>query len=71
MLSDSPPERKLEWTSSGIDGSNKYLIKIWNFFKKLKLSEVSFYEDYDYKQEKNKNLIENSLIYRQNNKKSG
>ena len=35
MLSDSPPERKLEWTSSGTDGSNKYLIKIWNFFKSL------------------------------------
>ena len=63
MLSDSPPERKLEWTSSGIDGSNKYLIKIWNFFKKLKLSEVSFYEDYDYKQEKNKNLVEKTHLY--------
>ncbi len=29
MLSDSPPERDLEWTDSGIEASYKYLSKIW------------------------------------------
>ena len=40
MLSDSPPERKLEWTNSGIDGSNKFLLKVWKFFDTLSLSNV-------------------------------
>ena len=30
VLSDSPPERDLEWTDSGIAGSNKFIKKIWD-----------------------------------------
>jgi leucyl-tRNA synthetase len=29
MLSDSPPERDLQWTDSGIEGAWKYLNKLW------------------------------------------
>jgi len=29
MLSDSPPERDLEWTDSGVDGAWRYLNRIW------------------------------------------
>lgn len=29
MLSDSPPERDIEWTDAGIEGSWRYLNKVW------------------------------------------
>ena len=29
MMSDSPPERDLEWTESGIDGAWRYVNRIW------------------------------------------
>lgn len=29
MLSDSPPERDLEWTDSGIDGAWRYINRLW------------------------------------------
>ena len=29
MLSDSPPERDLEWTESGIDGAWRYINRLW------------------------------------------
>ena len=63
MLSDSPPERKLEWTSSGIDGSNKYLVKIWRFFNNLNLNHIFFHEDYEYEKEENKNLKDKTHFY--------
>jgi leucyl-tRNA synthetase len=31
MMSDSPPERDLEWTDSGIQGIWRYLNRIWKF----------------------------------------
>ncbi|MBP6985045.1 MAG: leucine--tRNA ligase [Alphaproteobacteria bacterium] len=31
MMSDSPPERDLEWTDSGIQGIWKYLNRVWKF----------------------------------------
>ena len=39
MLSDSPPERNLDWSNSGIEGSRKFIVKVWNYFNKLKLNE--------------------------------
>ena len=63
MLSDSPPERKLEWTSSGIDASNKYLLKIWKFFNNLPLDNIVFQENYSYKQDENKHLREKTHYY--------
>ena len=29
MLSDSPPERDMEWTESGVDGASRFLKRIW------------------------------------------
>ena len=29
MLSDSPPERDLEWTEAGVDGAWRYLSRVW------------------------------------------
>ena len=29
MLSDSPPERDLEWTDAGVDGASRYLGRLW------------------------------------------
>tara|TARA_Y100000590_G_scaffold304353_1_gene343170 strand:+ start:1962 stop:4502 length:2541 start_codon:yes stop_codon:yes gene_type:complete len=37
MLSDSPPERDLEWSDSGISGSYKFIKKIWDTSFKLEV----------------------------------
>lgn len=29
VMSDSPPERDIEWTASGAEGSNKHLSRVW------------------------------------------
>jgi leucyl-tRNA synthetase len=29
MMSDSPPERDLEWTNSGVEGASRFINKIW------------------------------------------
>ncbi|SCA56366.1 Leucine--tRNA ligase [Candidatus Terasakiella magnetica] len=36
MLSDSPPERDLEWTDSGVDGSWRYLNRLWRLITEPK-----------------------------------
>ena len=33
MISDSPSERDLEWSTSGVDGASRYLSKVWRFFQ--------------------------------------
>ncbi len=33
MLSDSPPERDLEWTDAGIDGAWRYLNRLWRLVR--------------------------------------
>ena len=63
MLSDSPPERKLEWTNSGIDGSNKFLLKVWKFFDALSLNSISYNERYNYTDKKNIQLLEKTHYY--------
>ena len=35
MLSDSPPERDLEWTESGVEGANRFITKIWRLKSRL------------------------------------
>jgi leucyl-tRNA synthetase len=35
MLSDSPPDRDLEWTEAGIDGAWRYLNRLWRLFDEL------------------------------------
>ncbi len=35
MLSDSPPNRDMEWSDSGVEGSWRFLNKLWKFVKTL------------------------------------
>jgi leucyl-tRNA synthetase len=43
ILSDSPPDRDIQWSDSGIQGAFKYIQKIWRTYEKIKI----------YKKEKN------------------
>ena len=40
ILSDSPPERDMEWTESGVDGSWRFLNKFWNLINKEDLTKI-------------------------------
>ncbi len=40
MLSDSPPNRDMEWSDSGIEGSWRFLNKLWNFVHNLEIEKV-------------------------------
>ena len=51
ILSDSPPDRDIQWSDSGIQGAYKYIKKIWSTYEKIKIYE-----------NKNKNEINNKLI---------
>ena len=50
ILSDSPPDRDIQWSDSGIQGAYKYIQKIWSTYEKIKIYE-----------NKNKNEINNKL----------
>ena len=39
MLSDSPPERNLDWSNSGIEGSRRFIVKVWSYFNSLKIDK--------------------------------
>ncbi len=39
MLSDSPPERDLEWTEHGIEGAWRFVQRLWRLFEGLEASE--------------------------------
>ena len=30
IMSDSPPEKDVQWSDTGVDSANKFLQKIWN-----------------------------------------
>jgi leucyl-tRNA synthetase len=45
ILSDSPPDRDIQWSDNGIQGSFKYIQKIWRVCEKIKI----------YKKEKKEN----------------
>ncbi len=40
MLSDSPPNRDMEWSDSGIEGSWRFLNKLWNFVINLEIENI-------------------------------
>ena len=42
MLSDSPPERDLEWTEAGIEGAFRFMQKIWKLAQKTDASGRDF-----------------------------
>jgi leucyl-tRNA synthetase len=45
ILSDSPPERDLEWSDSGVEGCYKFIMKLLSFGDKI--SKVSFSSNLD------------------------
>ena len=47
MLSDSPPERDLQWTDTGITSSYKFINKLYDFVNKLDGYEDSRKDDID------------------------
>lgn len=42
MLSDSPPERDLEWSDSGIEGAWRYLNRLWRMVAEFKEKSLEF-----------------------------
>ena len=58
MMSDSPPDRDLEWTESGIEGSFKFINKIWRLANNiLGYKEKNIFDDKketEFKKELNK-----------------
>ena len=42
MLSDSPPNRDMEWSDSGIEGSWRFLNKLWNFVINLEIENIDY-----------------------------
>ena len=39
MLSDSPPDRDLEWTDAGIEGAWRYLNRLWRLVQECKVTD--------------------------------
>jgi leucyl-tRNA synthetase len=54
ILSDSPPDRDIQWSDSGIQGAFKYIQKIWRVCEKIKI----------YKKEKEE--TDNNFLFRIN-----
>ena len=60
MLSDSPPERDIQWSDEGISGSYKFMQKIWNISETISSLSNDIKLNDDIKNIINKNL--NKLI---------
>ena len=58
MLSDSPPNRDMEWSDAGIDGSWRFLNKLWKFVQNLNINKNCDDLPKDLSQP-NKELLEN------------
>ncbi len=52
MLSDSPPDRNLEWNDSGIDGSWKYVNKLYKLVASFANDNLIKYDKQDFLDEK-------------------
>ena len=42
MLSDSPPERDVQWTQDGIEGAWRYVQRVWRLFNEADMSRGGF-----------------------------
>ncbi len=47
MLSDSPPERDLQWTETGISSSFKFINKLYEFIERFKKYESTKTDDFE------------------------
>ena len=45
ILSDSPPDRDIQWSDNGIQGAFKYIQKIWRTYEKLNMYKKEKEED--------------------------
>ncbi len=45
MLSDSPPEKDLEWSDTGLEGAWRYINKLWRLSENIKTANIA---DIDY-----------------------
>ena len=41
MLSDSPPDRDVEWTTAGVEGAWRFLQRVWRLFEDISLGDGS------------------------------
>ena len=55
ILSDSPPDRDIQWSDNGIQGAFKYIQKVWRTYEKIQIYKKE-------KQEHNNTLIRSSNI---------
>ena len=57
ILSDSPPDRDIQWSDSGIQGAYKYIQKIWSTYEKIKIYENKNEKEINNKLTKDTNLL--------------
>ena len=58
ILSDSPPEKDIQWSNAGVISANKFLQKVWDLNSKIKLRKKIVGD-----QVLEKNFIKNSNIF--------
>jgi len=57
ILSDSPPDRDIQWSDNGIQGAFKYIQKIWSTYEKIKIYENKNEKEINNKLTKSTNLL--------------
>jgi leucyl-tRNA synthetase len=57
ILSDSPPDRDIQWSDNGIQGAFKYIQKIWGTYEKIKIYENKNEKEINNKLTKGTNLL--------------
>jgi leucyl-tRNA synthetase len=40
MLSDSPPERDMEWTESGVEGASRFIKRVWRLAQDAQIADA-------------------------------
>jgi len=60
MLSDSPPERDLEWSDAGVDSAARFLGRLWKMADSLSVVRYSFSESANNEQRTTSNVLKSS-----------
>ena len=60
ILSDSPPDRDIQWSDNGIQGAFKYIQKIWSTYEKIEI-----YENKNEKKTNNKLTKDTNLLIKE------
>ena len=62
ILSDSPPEKDIQWSDTGVVSANKFLQKIWNLnYSISKRKDISGDKSFEAKLENNMNIFINKV----------